>query len=192
MNDFCNSAIKILSSKKHKGFVIGKELKSLTTAINAKMPTKNEIYTLISAGGFSSVAVIAEIAKSEVIEQLYCSTFRIGKKQFKVLQALHKKGSIKSAEFYTSNLQARADLRNNKYNYIDFINHVAQNNDWIVKPVKNHSKVILCKTANDNYYVVTTSSNLNENPQIEQFNIFNDSEMFEFYKNNLFELLKNV
>lgn len=192
MNDFCNSAIKILSSKKHKGFVIGKELKSLTTAINAKMPAKNEIYTLISAGGFSSVAVIAEIAKKEVIEQLYCSTFRIGKKQFKVLQALHKKGNIKSAEFYTSNLQARADSKNNKYNYIEFINHIAENNAWVVKPVKNHSKVILCKTANDNHYVVTTSSNLNENPQIEQFNIFNDIEMFEFYKNNLFELLKNV
>jgi hypothetical protein len=34
--------------------------------------------------------------------------------------------------------------------------------------------------------VIETSSNLNENPKIEQFSFENDAELFEFYRRNLF------
>ncbi len=179
MSDFYNSAIQILKNKRRKGFVIGKEVKSFQDITGGRLPTSDEIFSLISVGGFSSVAIIAEIA-------------RIGKKQFRVLQSLHKNQKLEYAEFYTSNLQAKSDSKRAKYNYIEFINKTAIENGWIVKAVKNHSKIILCETEQGNLYVVETSSNLNENPQIEHFSVSNDRFLFEFYEQNLFGLLRNV
>ena len=53
------------------------------------------------------------------------------------------------------------------------------------KYAKNHSKVILLDTDNGKY-AVETSSNLNENPKIEQFCITCGKEVYEFYKAGLF------
>lgn len=52
--------------------------------------------------------------------------------------------------------------------------------------MQNHSKVTLMRT-DCNWYVLETSSNLNENQKIEQFRFENDEHLFEFYKVNLFE-----
>ena len=41
-----------------------------------------------------------------------------------------------------------------------------------------------------NYYVVETSSNLNENPKIEQFSFENDKELFLWYEEFFKELMK--
>lgn len=46
------------------------------------------------------------------------------------------------------------------------------------------------KTKN-NYYVVETSSNLNENPQIEQFTFENDKDLYEFYY-DIFKVIMEV
>lgn len=192
MSDFYNSAIQILKNKRRKGFVIGKEVKSFQDITGGRLPTSDEIFSLISVGGFSSVAIIVEIARLEKNKNCYCSTFRIGKKQFRVLQSLHQSQKLEYAEFYTSNLQAKSDSKRTKYNYIEFINKTAIENGWIVKAVKNHSKIILCETEQGNLYVVETSSNLNENPQIEHFSLSNDRFLFEFYEQNLFGLLRNV
>lgn len=46
------------------------------------------------------------------------------------------------------------------------------------------------KTKN-NYYVVETSSNLNENPQIEQFTFENDKDLCQFYY-DIFKVIMEV
>lgn len=190
MNDFCKSAMKILRSKKRSQFSVNKEIKEFDEITEGKLPKKNEIFTLISiSGGFSSLSVILSIARREKIEKLYCSTFRIGKNHFTKLYKAYSVGQVGEAEFYTSDTQSKTDK--GKYSYLDYIVKVCEHTGWIVKPVKNHSKVILLKT-NRNHYVIETSSNLNENPKIEQFSISNDESLFNFYKDNLFELLKNV
>lgn len=191
-NVFYNSTMTFLRSKKHKGFKIGRELQSFEGATKGELPQEDENFVFISVGGFSTVAVIAAIARKEKVNRLFCSTFRIGRKQFNVLCALHRDGQLDYAELYTSKAQASTDEKRDKYNYIDYIETAAKENGWIVKPVKNHSKIILCETALGNHYVIETSSNLNENPQIEFFSLLNDKQLFEFYENNLFGLLKNV
>jgi hypothetical protein len=62
---------------------------------------------------------------------------------------------------------------------------VCERNGWRYASLKNHSKVILARTA-ENWFVIETSSNLNENPKIEQFSSENDAALFEFYRRNLF------
>ena len=44
----------------------------------------------------------------------------------------------------------------------------------------------------ENFYVVETSSNLNENPKIEQYSFENDEELFLFYENFFKEAIKNA
>nr|DAI82559.1 MAG TPA: hypothetical protein [Caudoviricetes sp.] len=41
-----------------------------------------------------------------------------------------------------------------------------------------------------NFYVVETSSNLNENPKMEQFSFENDKSLFDWYKKLFIELIK--
>lgn len=41
-----------------------------------------------------------------------------------------------------------------------------------------------------NYYVVETSSDLNENPKMEQFSWKNDKELYNWYLELFIELLK--
>ena len=55
-----------------------------------------------------------------------------------------------------------------------------------LRGLQDHSKVTLMRT-DCNWYVLKTSSNLNENPKIEQFIFENDEQLFELYKQNLFE-----
>lgn len=191
MNSFCNSALTILKSKKRHKFSIGKEITSFDAVTSGKMPATDEIFTLISvAGGFSSLAIILSVAQKETIEKMYCSTFQIGKNHFKKIYGAYLAEQIKDAEFYTSDMQSETDK--GKYNYIQLIKQVCEETKWKIKSVKNHSKIILMETAKGNHYVVETSSNLNENPKIEQFSISNDIELFNFYRENLFELLKNA
>ena len=59
---------------------------------------------------------------------------------------------------------------------------------WDIYAINNHSKIILMRTRK-NYYIVETSSNLNENPQLEQFSIENSKKVFDFYK-SMFEEMK--
>ena len=191
MNDFCKSALLTLKSKKRLKFKVGKEIYNFETVTAGKLPGNDEIFTLISvSGGFSSLAIILSVAQREKIEQIYCSTFRIGKEHFKKLYGSFLSGNIKSAEFYTSDVQKKTDK--DKYDYLGFIENICKETKWIVKPVKNHSKVILIRSSKGNHYVVETSSNLNENSKIEQFSVSNDVELFDFYNNNLFELLRNA
>lgn len=46
-----------------------------------EMPAENVVFKILSGKqGFSSISVIDFVAKNEGIKELYCSTFRIGKK----------------------------------------------------------------------------------------------------------------
>ena len=75
------------------------------------------------------------------------------------------------------------------YNYYNFVVAKCDENDWQIKSFDNHSKLILMQT-DKNFYVVETSSNLNENPKMEQFSFENDKELFEWYEQLFKELLK--
>jgi hypothetical protein len=76
----------------------------------------------------------------------------------------------------------------NDYNYFDKIAQTCELNGWDVYVINNHSKIILMKTES-NYYVLETSSNLNENPKIEQYSFENNKELYDFYY-AFFEILK--
>lgn len=175
--DYVYGSLLKQNSKKKFYFNPDGELKQLQTLM-PRLPKQNEAYKLMSIkGGFSSLGIILRVAKEEAIAEMYVSTFRIGKRHFDKLRELYENGRLGSVYFLTSKTQENTDKATG-YDYFDYIkNHKKQ---WSIKAINNHSKVILMKTRN-NFYVVETSSNLNENPQIEQFSFENDKELFEWH-----------
>ena len=65
---------------------------------------------------------------------------------------------------------------------------IFENNKWDITAVNNHSKILLFDT-NEGKFVLETSSNLNENPKIEQFSFEKNEELYGFYL-ELFEEIK--
>ena len=189
--DICG-LVKKLKSKRRKGFKITRDVKQLG-ALLGDPPKPTECFKMLSVGGgFSSLGIIKFVADREVIEEMYVSTFRIGKKHFEVLDRLHRTGRLKKASFITSTTQERVDEKmshnGTEYNYYQHVQEVCEKNGWIIKAFDNHSKLILMKTDNS-FYVVETSSNLNENPKMEQFSWENDKGLYEWYKELFIELL---
>ena len=165
------------NSKQRFYFNPDNEVKQLR-ALMPKLPKYNEVFKLMSVrGGFSSLSLIMRVAEVEQITAMYCSTFRIGKKHFDRLKELHENNRLGNCYFLTSKTQENTD-KITGYDYFDYIQKNLR--AWKIKAINNHSKVILMKTKN-NFYVVETSSNLNENPQIEQFSFENDEELFNWH-----------
>ena len=66
---------------------------------------------------------------------------------------------------------------------INFINYVARREpilELTASTLRIGEKQFRMRTK-DNYYVLETSSNLNENPKIEQYSFENDEELYAYY-----------
>lgn len=183
-----------LESKERVKFDLGREKKTLEEVI-PNLPDKIQNFKLVSTrGGFSSISLISYIASKEIIEELWVTTFRVGNRQFEELKNLYNSGRIKKIHLITSSSQesidSKAEYKGEKYNYLDYIKQIQEDKNWKVTTSRNHSKIILLKTEENNY-VVETSSNLNENPQMEQFNLENDAELLNWYK-QIFQDIEKV
>ena len=121
--------------------------------------------------------------------ELSASTLRIGEKQFRELSELHKKNRLERARFFIGSIM-KSDMRNSKYDYFTRFNEVCDQNGWKRILINNHSKIILMRT-HENYYVLETSSNLNENPKIEQYSFENNHELYEFYS-GVFDMMEEA
>lgn len=187
--DIC-AIVEKSRSKEIIAFNIKKEVSQIKEIL-IKPPTESEVYKIISGkGGFSSIALIRFILDNEDIEDLYCSTFRIGKKQINILNDAFFEGKLKNVFLVTSNLQTESDQSQEKYNYYGHISEICRTNKWKLVNTNNHSKIILAKTKH-NFYVIETSSNLNENPKIEQFSFENSQRLYEFYLLLFKELIRD-
>lgn len=142
------------------------------------VPDVGESIRLISpAGGFSSCAVVMAIADETKIRELKITTLRVGKKEALALERLN----IPKVEIVCGGIA----LQNaKKYDYAKWLTEVGARNDWKICYTRNHSKIILLDTDRGKI-VIETSSNFNENPQIEQVCITNDAAVYGFYLDGL-------
>lgn len=182
--------ISRVKSKKKKFFQISKSIINLDAILNQCLPDKDECIKLISFdGSFSSIEFISLVAMKETIIELTASTLRVGGKQAETLVALNDAGKLLKASFYIGSIM-KEDIKQKikKYDYYTNFLQVCGNNNWDLVVINNHSKTILMQTEY-NYYVLETSSNLNENPKIEQYSFENNKELYDFYY-KFFDILK--
>lgn len=177
-----NGIAKVLQSKSMYPFILSKSVCDLKQLMNDKLPSINEVYKFISvSGGFASISFVKYVTDKEIIEELTASTLRVGEKQFNYLQQLSKCGKLIKARFFIGSIMASdVKSKNTKYDYFTRFQDFCTKNNWTSTLVNNHSKIILMRTK-ENFYVLETSSNLNENPKIEQYSFENSKELYDFY-----------
>ena len=83
---------------------------------------------------------------------------------------------------------SKAEYNGTRYNYYEYMIERCRAFGWELKSFDNHSKLLLMRTR-ENWYTVETSSNLNENPKMEQFCWENDQTLFEWYRELFVQLL---
>lgn len=138
------------------------------------------VVKLISDGGFSSISFIRYVAEHTHINHLYASTLRVGRKHLECLDVMHRQGMLGGCTLIVGSIMKQDSEYVKKYKYYDDLTEVCEKNGWEVIVEQNHSKVILFDTE-DGYFVLETSSNLNENPKREQFSFEKSEELFNFY-----------
>lgn len=178
-----NVATKIRKRSK-KSFILPTSVKELNQLLNGALP-EEDVFKIISLnGGLASITFIKYVADRFDIQELTASTLRIGEKQFRYLIALKNAGKLDKARFFVSTMQKELDTRNvnarKQYNYYNYYARSCEKAEWKNIIVNNHSKIILMRTEK-HYFVLETSSNLNENPKIEQYSFSDDKELYEFY-----------
>lgn len=152
-----------------------RERKEVDQLLRGKLPEESEVYKIISGkGGFSSTGLISYVANKKRIERLDVSTFAIGKAQAQTLSHLDHKGLLGEVRAITSSLMGDGE----KYGLVF---RIFERHDWKIKAIPNHSKVLLMRCEDGSCYVCETSSNLNENPRIEQYSLECDEALYRFY-----------
>lgn len=165
--------------RKRKRYNIIRGKTEIETLID-RLPEDEECFKFISDGGFSSICFILYIAEKTVIKNLYVASFAVSKREMQTLNLLNNKGRLLNAELHLGSIMNRPDTALYKT-----ITKIAEEKGFKLRFSRNHAKVFLFDT-DAGKFVIETSSNLNENPQIEQFSFEKDTELYEFYKKNLF------
>lgn len=138
--------------------------------------------------GWSSCSVILWICEQHKIIDLYCTTLRIGKKELRAICERIDLGLIDHCHFCLCDISKENNKEGKHYDYDDFLLEKQHEYNFELSYQRNHSKIILCDCESDKY-IIETSSNLNENPKIEQFAITNDDKLFKWYMQQ-FRLLR--
>lgn len=175
--------------KKRIKFNVIRESKMIEEIMH-DLPDDNTVYKMVSFGGFSSLGFVNFVANRSKITSMTASTLRVGKNHLKVLDVLHKKGNIEHVHFIVGSIMSNDSATGKKYGYFDSLQDVCDANGWDITVYSNHIKVILFAT-DKGKYVLETSSNLNENPKMEQFSFEKSDELYAMYK-NVFEEVQNM
>jgi len=151
----------------------------------------DEVYKLISAGGFSSIGFVRFVADRAHVKRLTVTTLRVGSKQLEVLDVLKQQGKLDHVRFVIGSVMRHNKTNKKSYEYFEQFKKICEKNNWEYVIQSNHSKLLLFDTE-DGKFVLETSSNLNENPSIEQFSFERNAELYNFYERAFGELFGGV
>jgi hypothetical protein len=149
-------------------------------------PLPNEQYRIITEKQFNAYALIIDLLKDSIIDELYIAIYRINEPTVDSIIDLIDNGRIKKAVFIISNYfnqtkkPERWALKLREYSSIKpNVSH---------RYVHNHAKVAAIK-AGDDYYVFEGSGNMSDNARIEQYVYENNKEVFDFHKDWMLKLI---
>lgn len=173
-----------LQNQGYKFHIIA-ELQQIEKLIS-DLPEENEVHFFISNGNFSSIGFIKFVAERTKINKLSISTLRVGKKHLQVLDVLKNQGKLDNVNFVVGSIMKQDSKIGKSYGYYDSLLAVCQKNNWTVTVANNHSKIINFDT-DSGKYVIWTSSNLNENPKIEQFVFLKSEGIYQMCEDEFFK-----
>lgn len=172
--------------KKRYRFHIVRECLEIETLTDA-LPGDGEVFKLMPAGGFSSIGFVRFVALRTHVRTLTVTTLRVGAQQLAVLDVLKQQGRLGHVRFVIGSVMRHNKQGGKVYEYWERFVEVCEKHGWEYVVQSNHSKLLLFD-ADAGKYVLETSSNLNENPSVEQFSFERSAELHDFYAGAVAEL----
>jgi hypothetical protein len=164
--------------KKRTRFSVGGSVGHLEHLLGGELPGDDEVIKLISNRHFSVISLITYIARHTPINELYVSTFGVGRKEIVLLEGLRQQGKLKRASFVAGRIMANAADKRERDR---LLRQICEQNEWRYVCIDNHAKLTLFDT-DAGKFVIETSSNLNENPSIEHFSFERSEDGYDFYR----------
>ena len=141
-----------------------------------KLPGKGESVHIVTQKNITRHTFTEWVLGSGVIDAIYISTYRFSVKNISVLKKYMDDGVISSATILLAQ-NYKMLLKNAS----DEFDEIVERSDIILSLGYNHSKVTLLQSGK-NYFVLTGSGNYSENDHIEEYQMYNDKELFEFHR----------
>jgi hypothetical protein len=146
-----------------------------------RLPAPGEQFRLITQEAFNAYTFILYILEKETIEFMHLSTFNIKETIIDALFDLLKTNAIRSLRLMISeSVRFRMPKRIEQLETL--FARYKHTHDIKVKLNWNHSKIILIKTNQNNFYCIEGSGNLSDNAQIEQYIVDNNEDLYNFHK----------
>jgi len=138
------------------------------------IPIKHEQIRIITKKLINTFDFILAILDNEKIDELYLTSYRIGKKAIIQLNDLINSNRIDKLTILINDgfPKFAPDVWNN-LKILNKTKLILEN---------NHTKIILAKTK-ENYYIIEGSGNLSINARIEQYTFDNNKQIYDFHKN---------
>ena len=169
--------------KKRKRLTVLRETRKLEELIGGELPGEDEVFRLVSQVEFSAAAFLRFVADRAHVRWLGAVSFRIGSGVLRFLEDQAAAGRIEQIDFFLGNLTANAPKNYRKL--AERLRRSAERFGWRVRTGNNHAKLLLFDT-DRGAFVVETSSNLNELPNMEFFIFEQDAELLAFYRRLFF------
>lgn len=160
-------------------FHIGRETESLEKILPG-LPD-GEIYKVLGCGAFSAIGFVRYTALKTAINHLHVATFAFGARQAVCLDVLASQGRLRDCTITVHKMMGTDKADDRRTDRLGTIKEICDNRGWRLGISKQHLKVVLMDT-DSGKYVLETSSNFNENPNIEQFSFEKNTELHAFYR----------
>lgn len=143
-------------------------------------PEKGTSYNFITAGDVDSLSYLKVVLNWHRLGYVLCSTWCMAAEDILQLQEWYEGGAIKRLDMYLGEIfpgsyKIEWEMVKNFYRHHPGAGRAAV--------FRNHSKIYAgANYAEDFYFGIQTSANINTNPRTENGNITIDKGLFEFYK----------
>jgi len=151
---------------------------SLKKLVNLKLelPKINESIFTLENNGDSIFDYLLTISETETLLDINICSFRISKRDLSFLEEL-----IESKKLNPINLLLSDSIISM---VVGTFNYLQSNQNFKTEYKNTHAKYCLAKTNKGNYYSILSSGNFNPDGKIEQLNIMNNKEVYDFFYKN--------
>lgn len=152
----------------------------LLEAMKYVKPEKGVSYNFITAGDVDSLSYLKVVLNWYNLDYVLCSTWCMAVEDILQLQEWHEAGRIKRLDMYLGEIFPGSYKIEWEMVKAFYKQHPDAGRAAIFR---NHSKIYAgANYAEDFYFGIQTSANINTNPRTENGNITIDQGLFEFYK----------
>lgn len=149
------------------------QIESLT-----KLPEDREQIRIITQRSFNAYAILLYLLENLKIDEVYLTSYNIDKNTISGLNDLIASKNINKLKLLISDsINFRMPERAKQ-----LIELAKKNKNVKLVFAWNHTKIILAKTIDSQYYVIEGSGNLSDNARIEQYLFEKCKETYEFHK----------